>query len=59
MSKIINLKQARKRRDRSVKETEASASAALHGRTKAERLAERQTAEAERKRLDGHKRDKP
>ncbi len=59
MSKIVNLRQARKQRDRTAKETDAAASAALHGRTKAQRLSEEKTAEAVRKHLDKHKRDEP
>ncbi|MES2989204.1 MAG: DUF4169 family protein [Pseudomonadota bacterium] len=37
MAEVINLRQARKARDRKVRATEADANRALHGRTKSER----------------------
>lgn len=57
MSKIVNLRQARKARDRAAKEADATANAARHGRTKAERLAEDNAAAKAEKHLDGHRRD--
>ena len=48
MAEIVNLRQARKARDRKVRASQADANRALHGRTKAERAAE----EASRSRLD-------
>ena len=59
MSKIVNLRQARKQRDRAAKQAAADANAARHGRTKAKRLAEEQEAAKAEKTLDGHKRDQP
>lgn len=55
--KPVNLRQARKQRDRAAKTADRSANAALHGRTKAERLADEKTANRDRARLDGHKRE--
>lgn len=59
MSKIVNLRQARKQRDRLAKEAEGTANAALHGRTKAAREAEDKAEAKSRKHLDDHKRDEP
>ncbi|MDG1211829.1 MAG: DUF4169 family protein [Paracoccaceae bacterium] len=59
MSKIVNLKQARKQWDRAAKEADGTANATRHGRTKAERLAEDKVATKTEKHLDDHKRDKP
>lgn len=57
MAEILNLRAARKRRDRAEKEREAERNRTLHGRTKAEKTAEA----AERARslalLDGHRLD--
>lgn len=47
MAEIINLRMARKARDRDEKERAAAANRAAHGRS----LAERRQAEAERERL--------
>lgn len=56
-SKVVNLRAARKARQRGEKRAAADANAARHGRSRAERDA----AEAERAKLDdhldGHKRD--
>ncbi len=59
MSKIVNLRQARKQRDRAAQEADGTANAASHGRTKAERLAEDKATAKNEKHLDDHKRDKP
>ena len=56
MAEIVNLRQARKARDRKVRAAEADASRALHGRTKAERAAEAATQARIDKTLDGAKR---
>lgn len=40
MGEVINLRRARKARDRATAETTASANRALHGRTRAERESE-------------------
>lgn len=57
MAEIVNLRQARKARDRAADKAAAEANRARHGRTKAEKLG----TEAERARLDrivdGAKRD--
>lgn len=57
MGEVINLRQARKARDRRLRETEANANRALHGRTKAERAAEKQARERIDSTLDGAKRE--
>ena len=40
MGEVVNLRTARKARDRKARETVADANRALHGRTKAERAAD-------------------
>jgi len=57
MADVINLRQARKALARRTAADHAAENRALHGRTRAERVAE--TAEAERtaRLLDGHKLD--
>jgi len=59
MAEIVNLRLARKARDRAAAQASAAASRTAHGRTKAER----QIAEAERARLertvDGARREPP
>ena len=57
MSKIVNLRQARKQRDRAAKQAVGAANAARHGRTKAEKQAEETAAAKADQHLDGHKRD--
>ncbi len=64
MSSVVNLRLARKRKERAERETTAAENRALHGRSKAERqldLATKQKAEAyiEAHRLDQIDRDKP
>ncbi|MEM7547242.1 MAG: DUF4169 family protein [Pseudomonadota bacterium] len=56
--KPINLRQARKARDRAAKRSTADANAALHSRPKADRLAEARDMARATKTLDGHKVDK-
>lgn len=59
MAEIVNLRLARKRRDRQAKETAADANRVLHGLTRVERSkidAERRSGQT---RLDGHRREKP
>jgi hypothetical protein len=55
MTTVVNLRIARKRRQRAEKERAAAANRAVHGRTKAEK--ERQRLETERAAtaLDGHR----
>ena len=59
MSKIVNLRQARKRRERGAQKADADANAALHWRTRAERAAQEAAGKKAESHLDGHKRDKP
>ena len=57
MAEIINLKAARKVRDKAEAKIKADASAAMHGRTKALKALEKARAEQDRAKLDGHQRD--
>lgn len=54
---VVNLRQARKRRDRELRETDAAANRQLHGRTKAQKTAERAAREKADAHLDGHRRE--
>jgi len=54
MADIVNLRRARKARDRVEKEGQAQANRARHGRTKAERSHDDLTRTRERRHLDGH-----
>ena len=57
MADIVNLRQARKQKSRQAKDRAAEESRLLHGRSKAEKLRERQAAEKSRAYLDAHLRD--
>ena len=57
MAEIINLRQARKAKARTVKEADAAANRAKFGRTKAEKDAEAAQTALDVAKLDGHKRD--
>ena len=57
MAEIINLRQARKAKQRAEKHKAAERSRAKHGRSKAEKAASKQHTELELKRHDGHLRD--
>ncbi|WP_298432961.1 DUF4169 family protein [uncultured Jannaschia sp.] len=57
MAKLVNLKAARKARDRDAARAAGDANAAKHGRTKAEREAERAAAAKAARDLDGHRRE--
>jgi Domain of unknown function (DUF4169) len=57
MAEIINLRTARKRRERSEKETLAANNRATFGRTKSEEKLTKAEQALELKRLDDHKRD--
>ncbi len=57
MSEIVNLRQARKRAERTKQETDAATNRAKFGRTKADRKLAEAEAEKARKSLDGAKRD--
>lgn len=56
---IVNLRQARKARDRVAKDKRAEENRARFGRTKVEKLKARGEAQHEGRRLDGHLRDAP
>ena len=59
MAEPINLRLARKARDRAEKRRDGEANAAKFGRTKADRIRQKKDkAEADRH-LDGHRRDRP
>ncbi|BBU60356.1 hypothetical protein MSC49_02910 [Methylosinus sp. C49] len=55
MSEIVNLRRARKLRDKRSKEAEAEANRIAHGRTKAERELSEATARLEKEKLDAHR----
>lgn len=57
MSKIVNLRQVRKRKARDDARKAGDANAAAHGRSKAERAETDARRELEERRLDGAKRD--
>lgn len=55
---VINLRQARKAKARADKEQTADENRRRHGRTKAEKQAEKTTRETAANKLDGHKRER-
>ena len=57
MGEVVNLRQARKRRDRAERAAEADANRAKHGRTIAERDAEAAEEALRDRTLDGAKRE--
>lgn len=57
MAEIVNLRSARKLRERAKKRTQADANAAKFGRSRAERAAEEARADQVRRHLDGHRRE--
>lgn len=57
MARVINLRTARKQRDRDQKRSEADASAAKHGEAKPVTDLRKALAEQDARRLDGHQRD--
>jgi hypothetical protein len=57
MSEIVNLRLARKRAARTVREEAAAANRAKHGQTKAERALKQAEADRLRSMLDGAKRE--
>jgi len=59
MSEIVNLRQARKRAARTVREEQAAANRAKFGQTQAEQTAAKTEAEKRRALLDGAKREDP
>ncbi len=54
---VVNLTRARKARARAAKRAEADARAALHGRSKAQRRAEKAEADRTAAHLDAHRRE--
>ncbi|WP_036294024.1 DUF4169 family protein [Methylosinus sp. PW1] len=59
MGEIVNLRRARKVRDKRAKEAEADANRIAHGRTKAERELGEATARLEKEKLDAHRIETP
>ncbi len=59
MAEIVNLRAARKERDRAKKRAEADENAARFGRTKALKALEKARAEKSRDALDAHRREEP
>ena len=57
MAEVVNLRAARKARDRAAKKAEADQNAVKFGRTKTEKLRETATAEKAQRDLDGHARE--
>lgn len=57
MARVINLRTARKQRDRDQKRSEADASAARHGEAKPVTDLRKALAEQDARRLDGHRTD--
>ena len=57
MNRIVNLRQARKARDRSEAESKAAANRALHGRTKAQKKADKAEQERLARMVDGARLD--
>ena len=57
MAEVVNLRQARKRRDRAERSAAADANRALHGRSNAERDAGAAERSRQDRALDGAKRD--
>ncbi|MGE0502963.1 MAG: DUF4169 family protein [Rhizobiaceae bacterium] len=57
MAEIVNLRQARKRAERALREETAARNRSIHGRTRAGREADRLRTERDAAFLDGHRRD--
>jgi len=57
MGDVVNLRTARKRRDRAAGEAAAAANRAAHGRTRAEKAADAAEASRREALLDGAKRE--
>jgi len=54
---VINLRTVAKQKQRAARAQTATAAAAKHGRSKAQKAAGRATTEAQARHLDAHKRD--
>ncbi len=59
MGEVVNLRLARKRKARAEHDAAAAASRALHGRSKAEKAAQKSSRERDKTLLDGHRLGKP
>lgn len=59
MAEIVNLRMARKRKERGERERLAAENRVRHGMSKAERLAAKKQAQRSTTVLDGHVRDRP
>jgi hypothetical protein len=59
MGEVVNLRRARKERDKRAREAEADANRIAFGRTKAERTLSEAEAKLTRERLDGHRLETP
>jgi hypothetical protein len=57
MTDIVNLKRARKAKERAEAEAKAQANRIAHGRTKTEKKLTKAEQEAAQRKLDGHKRN--
>jgi hypothetical protein len=57
MAEIINLRTARKAREKAAAKVKADANAAMHGRTKALKAREKARAEKDSAKLDSHRRE--
>ncbi len=57
MSDIVNLKRARKAKERAEAEAKAQANRVAHGRTKTEKKLTKAEQQAAQRKLDGHKRN--
>ena len=55
MAEVVNLRQARKRRDRAERETEAEANRIKHGLGKAEKTLASARREQDARKLEGHR----
>lgn len=58
MGEIVNLRRARKQRDRRAKEEAAQTNRVVHGRSKSERRLTEAERRLESARLEGHKRER-
>lgn len=58
MAEIVNLRLARKARERAAREAQAQANRARHGRTRAEREVQLLDAARDARKLDGARREK-
>ena len=57
MAKVVNLRSARKARDRDARKATANQNSARFGRSKAEKQLDAAEADKARRELDGHARD--